>query len=297
MKRIWKWIGIGAGGLIIGLAVLVMIIYTIASRRLASAPTVPVQTVAVPVEVTDAAHGEHLVQAIHACVSCHGGNLEGKIFLDDLTIGLIAAPNLTTGAGGVGQTYTAEDWARAIRHGIGKDGRVLGAMPSNFYARLSDDDLGAIVTFLQTLPPVDNVLPARHISFFGTIIFGLLAYGDLPVNNIDHANVGSVKPPAEATADYGEYLVSIAACGECHGADLAGRPPEAAENGPPAGPNLTMSGRLNDWTEEQFVSAMRTGQAPDRQLDPEMPWPYYARMSDDEVKAIWLHLQRVLPHS
>jgi mono/diheme cytochrome c family protein len=297
MKRLWKWIGIGVGGLILGLVVLVLVLYTIGNGRLARAPAVPVRTASVSAEVTDVTHGEHLVRAILACASCHGANLEGKVFVDDPTIGLIAAPNLTTGAGGLGETYTATDWDRAIRHGIGRDGRVLGVMPSNYYARLSDEDLGAMIAYLQTTPPVDNVLPARQISFFGTIIFGLLAYGELPVNNIDHATVGAVKPPAGVTADYGEYLVSIAACGDCHGADLAGRPPETAENGPPAGPNLTMSGGLNSWSETQFLSAMRTGQTPDRQLNPEMPWPYYARMTDEELKAIWLYLQRVPPRS
>jgi mono/diheme cytochrome c family protein len=92
----------------------------------------------------------------------------------------------------------------------------------------------------------------------------------------------------------GAYRVGITACGDCHGANLEGRPPEAAEQGPPAGPNITPGSRLSSWTAANFAAAMRQGQAPDgRQLSTEMPWQYYSVMSDDEVQAIWLYLQTI----
>ncbi|MFB3077302.1 MAG: hypothetical protein ACE1Y4_04775 [Lysobacterales bacterium] len=42
---------------------------------------------------------------------------------------------------------------------------------------------------------------------------------------------------------------------------------------------------------------MRTGRTPGgNDLDKEnMPWPRFAKMTDDELKAIWLHLQSVPP--
>jgi hypothetical protein len=89
----------------------------------------------------DLERGEYLVKSVSACMDCHGENLQGKPFLDEQPIGYISAPNLTRGAGGVGEWYTLEDWARAIRHGVGGDGRVMGGMPSDSYAHLSDEDL------------------------------------------------------------------------------------------------------------------------------------------------------------
>jgi hypothetical protein len=57
--------------------------------------------------------------------------------------------------------------------------------------------------------------------------------------------------------------------------------------------NLTPAG-LGDWTPADFVKVMRTGTRPDgRVLDTFMPWPYYAQMTDDELRAIWLYLQAI----
>jgi cytochrome c553 len=84
--------------------------------------------------------------------------------------------------------------------------------------------------------------------------------------------------------------VNIALCGECHAANLAGI---VGEDGPPPGPNLTPGGDLGDWTEADFMAAIRTGQTPNgRSLDPEMmPWPTFSQMSDTELQAIWAYLQ------
>ena len=64
----------------------------------------------------------------------------------------IPTPNLTSGAGGVGATNTDEDWVRAIRHGVGHDGRALWVMPSLSFSRLSDEDLGALIAYLESRP-------------------------------------------------------------------------------------------------------------------------------------------------
>ena len=297
MKTTLKWIGMIVGGLAALLITAVIILYLIGNSRLNSS-RVTARPVAVPTDAAAMARGEHLVNVVSDCIGCHGPNLEGRVFLDEAPIGYIPSTNLTNGQGGIGGSASDEDWVRAIRHGVGRDGRVLGAMPSNYYTHLSDEDLGAIIAYVKSVPPVDNDLGQRNISFPGTIIFGVLGYNDLPAALIDHDNAGgSVKPPEGATAEYGDYLARIAACGECHGANLEGRPPEAAEQGPPAGPNLSPGGNLSQWTQQDFATAMRTGQTPDgRQLSDEMPWPYYAGMTDDELQAIWLYLQNLPAH-
>jgi mono/diheme cytochrome c family protein len=290
--KIAKRVGLGLGGLIILLVVAVFALNLVGTSRLQNGPDVAVQAVPVPTDAEALARGEHLSRIL-GCVSCHSSDLSGQLFMEDPAINVyLPAPNLTAGQGGVGGGYTDADWARAIRHGIGQDGRVLGAMPSNYYANLSDDDLGAVIAYVKSVPPVDNDPGQRQITFPGSLIFGMLAYNDLPAAMIDHNNVGSVKPAEGPTAEYGAYLVSIASCGDCHGANLEGRPPEAAEQGPPAGPNLTPGGRLSGWTADEFAAALRQGETPDgQQLSREMPWPYYSAMSDDETQAIWLYLQ------
>jgi len=216
--------------------------------------------------------------------------------VDEPMIGTIYAPNLTAGEGGVGATFTGEDWARAIRHGIGPDGRVLGGMPSNAFAHLSDDDLADLLAYIQSVPAVDHIVPERRLSLPGTIIFGTMAYGTLAANLIDHAAVGGQAPERGETAAYGEYLTLIAGCHDCHGPDLGGIDPENAPPGPPPGPNLRPNGDLGQWSQEDFLTALRTGLTPaGRQLSPEMPWQHYALMSNEELGAIWLYLHELDP--
>ena len=49
----------------------------------------------------------------------------GEVYFDVPGMLSIPTPNLTSGAGGVGATFQDEDCVRAIRHGVGPDGRAL----------------------------------------------------------------------------------------------------------------------------------------------------------------------------
>jgi len=288
-----KWLGVILGGLASVLVIGIAGLFLIGKSQISSA-AVSVKPVAVNPNEAALARGEHLVKFVAACVSCHGYDLSGDVLIEDPLVGYLAAPNLTSGRGGVGAHFTTDDWLRAIRHGVGADGRVLGGMPSNHYAYLSDQDAAAIIAYLQSLPPVDHTLPQRSLSFAGTIIFGALDFGNLPFSLIDHAAVGESQPAASISVAYGEYLVNIASCADCHGADLAGRSPENAQPGPPAGPNLTSSGSIGNWSVDEFMTVMHAGRTPDgRQLNTEMPWRYYAGMTDDELEAIYLYLRQL----
>jgi mono/diheme cytochrome c family protein len=297
VKKILKWIGIVVVGLIVLIVVVAGVLHFAGSSRLAAAPAIAVTVPDTPADEAALARGKHLAAAISLCEDCHQDNLRGQIFIDEAPIGLIAAPNLTAGAGGVGAAYDDEDWVRAIRHGVGGDGRVLAVMPSNAFAHLSDDDLAALIAYLKSAPPVDNELPARNIMFPGTILFGVLGFSSLPVSVIDHDAAQAVSaPPEGVTAEYGGYLAEIAGCTECHGANLAGL---TDENGPPPGPNLTPAGNPGAWSEADFLSVIRNGLTPEgKNLDPVMmPWPWFARMTDEELKAIWLYLQSLPPRN
>jgi cytochrome c553 len=291
MNTTLKWIGIIVVALVVLLLAGGAVVYAASSSKLNKGPSVPVKAVPAAEGAEAIARGEHLVNAISLCADCHGQNLSGQLFIEDPAIGTVYAPNLTGGEGGAAATFSDEDWERAIRHGIGSDGRVLAVMPSNGYAHFSDADLAALLAYIQSLPPTDNVLPSRQIKLPGTILFGAVAYETLPVNNIDHAAVGDEAPQAGANAAYGEYLTFVAGCRDCHGPDLGGVDPAAAPSGPPPGPNLHASGDLGSWSQEDFIAALRTGQTPNgRQLSTEMPWESYRLMTDEELGAIWFYL-------
>jgi mono/diheme cytochrome c family protein len=69
-------------------------------------------------------------------------------------------PDKKTGLG----TWTPEAFARAVREGwhLGVEGsrRVLPPMPWPIYSNLTDEDVQAIFAYLQTIPPIENVVPA-----------------------------------------------------------------------------------------------------------------------------------------
>ena len=51
------------------------------------------------------------------------------------------------------------------------------------------------------------------------------------------------------------------------------------------------------WTEEMFVKAMRTGRhfGQSRPILPPMPWPWIAKMTDDDLKAVYAYLRSIPP--
>jgi mono/diheme cytochrome c family protein len=55
---------------------------------------------------------------------------------------------------GIGD-WTDAEIKRAITEGVSRDGRPLKVMAFNLYARLTSDDLHAIVAWLRTLPPLE----------------------------------------------------------------------------------------------------------------------------------------------
>jgi mono/diheme cytochrome c family protein len=118
----------------------------------------------------------------------------------------------------------------------------------------------------------------------------------------------------EAKADAvarGKYLVTIMDCIGCHtDGYLVGKPDPARYLagssigfGGPDGivypPNLTAHREhgIGAWSDEEIISAIRTGQRPDgRRLAPVMPWPNYASLTDEDALAIVAYLRSVPPN-
>ena len=285
MIRTLKWVGIVLGGLIGLVLILAVVLFLVGRNRLNNAPEVATAPVTVADDAESVENGRYFA-TISSCTGCYGQQLEGTIFVDEAPIGTIPAPNLTSGTGGVGDSYTDAAWERAIRHGVNAAGQVMVIMPSNHFAAYGDEDLADLIAYLKSVPPVDNDLGERQLQFPGNIIFGVFAFDGWAVNVIDHTAVGHEAPEFGETAAYGEYLTNIASCTSCHAENLAGN---FGQLDTPLGPNLTT------WPAEHnrdaFGTALQTGLLPDgSQLSTEMPWPAYAQLSDTEVEAIWQYL-------
>lgn len=227
--------------------------------------------------------------SVYLCQRCHTENLGGEVYFAIPGLLSIPTPNLTSGAGGVGSFYTDADWGRAIRHGVAPDGRALLIMPSQTFYYLSDEDLGALIAYVKSVPPVDNELPEWRIEPMGRLMDAVGMFPPIAVDQINHTGPRPTAPEPGVTVAYGEYLARN--CTECHGANLNGMP-----FGPPGeevpSPNLTPGGELASWSEGDFIHTLRTGLTPGgHQLSVDMPWPYFGRMTDDELKAVWMYLQ------
>ncbi len=133
------------------------------------------------------------------------------------------------------------------------------------------------------LLPLGRILVALGLFDMESIPF-------IPAERIDHSAPIVEMPEQGAKAEYGQYLMSITLCSMCHGPDLRGGP--ALEPESPPGPNITGYGAPGGWSEEQFVSTIRTGVTPyGKTLDPAfMPWDVFAKITDEELGAMWRFL-------
>src|SRR6266508_917155 len=257
------------------------------------------------------ARGEYLVNGVLGCFGCHtdadsskpgappvaGREGSGHIWSDQGLPWLIA-PNITSDKEtGVG-AWSDDTLARAIREGIGHDGRALfPIMPYPNYRWMSDEDLASVIVYLRTPPPVRNQLATTKIPF--------------PLNRLIQAvpepiTAASPAPNQSTPAARGAYLVRMASCADCHtpqekgqpipGMDFAGGFLLYEPKGPVASTNITPApSGIGYYNEATFVRALREGKVGARPLHASMPWYFYGKMTDDDLKSIFAYLQTVKP--
>ena len=318
-----KWIRrilIGLGVLVGVLVVLLIGLYVYVEATWNRPNTRAVAQMTAPKDAQTVARGEYLYNATLLCWGCHGtqgshspaepqaGGKEWDLSTTGPGFGFLYSPNLTpdqeTGIG----SWSDGELVRAIREGLDREGHLIFPMlPYEWTNGLSDADALAMVAYLRSIPPVRNPVPANKPSFFAKAMPALGIMQPKPA-------IASVQtaPPRGPTAEYGKYLASNASgCAECHtprdfstgaydftrplAGGLAPFPDEPFDTIPS---NLTPDAAtgIGNWTEAQFFTAMRTGTRPNGTVVlPFMPWPYYARWTDDDLRAVWLYLRTLKP--
>ena len=160
--------------------------------------------------------GRYLAQAAD-CSACHTAP-GGKEFAGGLPmptpLGRIYSTNVTPDAEtGIG-SYSIEDFSRAVREGVAKDGHYLyPAMPFPAFAKIDDADIGSLYAYFQRgVAPVKQANRASDIPFPMTFRFPLFIW-DMMLRR------GPFRPNASEDAQWnrGAYLVQgLGHCGTCH---------------------------------------------------------------------------------
>jgi mono/diheme cytochrome c family protein len=255
-----------------------------------AAPAAPGLDVAAIARDRAIARGKHLVESRLGCAECHGPNFAGGTMIDAPAMGTLKGPNITSG--GVTKGWGAADWDRIVRHGLMEDGHAA-IMPAEDFAMLSDRELSDVITYIQSVPPSEAVIPAPN---YGPVFTVLLAAGQIhpAAYVIDHTATPPRFPPDDAAnAEYGHHLAQ--SCSGCHGHDLNGGPIKGGDPSWPPAANLTPAG-LQGWTFADFDQALRHGQKKEGgAIRKPMPWQGYSHMTDTEAQAIWAYLQTLPP--
>jgi mono/diheme cytochrome c family protein len=129
------------------------------------------------------------------------------------------------------------------------------------------------------------------------MLLGLLAAASM--------SFGASGTLAAGSVERGDYLVnSIMGCGNCHtplgpqGFDtskaFAGRVVDDSPAMHAVSANITPGGEVKDWTDAEFMKAIREGIRPDGSLiGPPMPFEVYGGISDDDLASIVAYLRTV----
>jgi mono/diheme cytochrome c family protein len=252
--------------------------------------------------------GRYLVESVTICFECHserdfskpgwpippGRVGSGRILWGEASPNQVIAPNITPDvATGIGE-WSDEEIVRAIKDGIGKNGRLLNPeMPSRYFHSLGDDEILSIVLYLRSIPPVRNQLPeiAKYVPGKHP-----------PTVAMDSIRLTKLSTMVTRVA----HLVRLAGCETCHtptneegfipGLEFAGGKVFRHGNQAAASSNLTPDpSGIGYYDESLFLKVIRTGRVGVRAMNSAMPWHFYRNLTDADLKAIFAYLQALPP--
>ncbi len=262
--------------------------------------------------------GHYLAHYVTQCMDCHSVRDTGKFSMPVVPgtegggapipfgkaegiPGEVTPPNITP--------FALKDWSdeeiiRAITGGINKKGDTLfPIMPYQHYSKMAKNDILAIVAYIRTLKPIERTTPPRKLEIPMSML------GPLPVVNLDNNTI----PDKADKIKYGEYIVNAAVCSECHtpmgpqGPDLskvfAGGFVFDLPMFKVGVANITPDSAtgIGTWTEEMFLARFKNNGSDEMvnkypgRMNTIMPWAMYAKMGEEELKAVYAYLRTVKP--
>ncbi len=306
LKKVATW---GTSVLLTGLAVLITV--TIGWRPVLGARSRPLTDRRFERTPQRLERGKYLVNSVALCFDCHSQAVKdfmevkpgqapiftklgsGRVLFQEGKARIVA-PNITpdreTGAG----TWTDDQFARAIREGIGHDGRTLfPLMPYQDFRSMSDEDLASVITYIRSLEPVRNPLPKTQLPF---PLSRLINTAPQPVKR-------AIVEDDSTQIARGRYLTELGHCHNCHTPKKNGQPIPGMDfaGGDDFGSTVVSANITPDpsgisyYDEKLFMQTLRTGHVGARALYAPMPWWFFKNMTDDDMKAIFAYLQTVKP--
>lgn len=268
------------------------------------------------------ARGKYLVEGLAQCTECHseydfthrparpvdgkkdGGNVFSKEEMGLPEGNVVVAPNISPDPEYGSGKWKDTDFVRALRQGIGHDGRTLyPMMPYKYFRSLSDEDLASVIVYERSLAPV-------HIEQPKTVLTNDIKNSFQSLPPIAHVD----EPDKSDRVGYGKYLVTVGHCDGCHtptdekgnslpnmylagGVELLGPwGPDPNKTISVASLNLTPDpSGIAYFDEKMFIDVIRTGSVKARPLSNIMPWAYFRNLTDDDLKAIFAYLRTIKP--
>ncbi|MCO5237660.1 MAG: cytochrome C [Chitinophagaceae bacterium] len=263
-------------------------------------------------------HGEYLANHVTVCMDCHStrdwNRFSGPVIPGTLGKG---GEHFGREMGFPGDFYSKNitpqnlgNWTdgeifRTITTGVNKNREALfPVMPYLHYGKMDKEDVYDIIAYLRQLPAINNEIPGHTVDFPMNFI----------LNTIPEDAVAMQHPDKTDLTKYGNYLVTISACIDCHTQVKQGQPIRELAyaggrefqmpNGMVRSANITPDPEtgIGNWTEESFLSRFKAYldsssiyQLSDTQVNTLMPWTMYAGMDTTDLRAIYAYLKTLPP--
>ena len=158
MKAVLKWVGIVVG-VIVGLLILgILVLYGRGQMRLNKKYVIPAQTVAIPTDARISLEGKRIFQ-YRGCEACHGEELQGLVYLDNPAMGKLSLPISLLDRAVSAHNARTRTWSAPSSMVFARtEPRYCSCHLLEFYY-LSDKDLGNVLAYIRSMPPVDNTMP------------------------------------------------------------------------------------------------------------------------------------------
>lgn len=262
--------------------------------------------------------GDYLANKLMGCMDCHAqrdwSKFTGPTFVNTRGGG---GEKWSHSMGFPGELYAPnitklQDWSdgeiyRAITNGVSKDGSPLfPIMPYLTYGQLEKEDIYSVIAYLRTLEPQENEVPERELDFPLNII----------VNTMPTEGQHQLKLDPGNEVEYGKYLLTAAACYDCHTKQEQGQYIEEMAyaggmefpletGGVVRSSNITpdLETGIGKWTKAQFIQKFKSYadsgfvayEVPENEYNTFMPWTYYASLPEKDLGAIFTYLQTISP--